>query len=189
VIKFLGSVTLRDCSLVRATTSWWCKLPFDYFLVVQASVPLLSEGYSWDDTASILPASNYIDYFKLLNMSTIENGTTGSSGTGPASGYNLVLSHLFIVLFLFLYRLRANTSNPYTVIMLLIFTHSMIYFMIFGIKICRKMQEHRGMVIHYLQFFQSVIHLSDGLISVLISMCVLIYPCFHLIRSEGLDPY
>jgi hypothetical protein len=74
-------------------------------------------------------------------MSTVGNGTTGASGTGPASGYNLVLSHLFIVFFLFLYRLNANTSNPYTAIMLLIFTHSMIFFMIFGIKICRKMPK------------------------------------------------
>jgi hypothetical protein len=30
----------------------------DYFLVVQPSVPLLPEGHSWDDTTSILPASN-----------------------------------------------------------------------------------------------------------------------------------
>jgi hypothetical protein len=51
-----------------------------------------------------------------------------------------------------------------------------------------KLQKHRGMVIYYLQFFQYVIHLSGGLIPVLISMCVLIYPCFHLIRPEGLDP-
>jgi hypothetical protein len=68
-------------------------------------------------------------------MSTVGNGTSGASGTGPASGYNLVLSHLFIVFFLFLYRLNVNTSNPYTAIMLLIFTHSMICFMIFRIKI------------------------------------------------------
>jgi hypothetical protein len=74
-------------------------------------------------------------------MSTVGNGTTGASGTGPASGYNLVLSYLFIVLFLFLYRLSANTSNPYTAIMLFIFNHSMICFMIFGIKICRKMTK------------------------------------------------
>jgi hypothetical protein len=46
-------------------------------------------------------------------MSTVGNGTAGASGTGPASGYNLMLSHLFIVLFLFLYRLNVNTSNPY----------------------------------------------------------------------------
>jgi hypothetical protein len=51
-----------------------------------------------------------------------------------------------------------------------------------------KLQEHRGMVIYYLQIFQSVIHLNGGLIPVLIFMCVLIYPYFHLIRSEGLDP-
>jgi hypothetical protein len=75
-------------------------------------------------------------------MSTVGNGTTGASGTGPASGYNLVLSHLFIVFFLLLYRLNANTSNPYTAIMLLIFTHSMICFIIFGIKICHKMPKN-----------------------------------------------
>jgi hypothetical protein len=75
-------------------------------------------------------------------MSTTVNGTTEASGTGPASGYNLVLSHLFIILFLFLYRLSANTRNPYTVIMLLIFTHSMICFMIFGIKICHKIPKN-----------------------------------------------
>jgi hypothetical protein len=74
-------------------------------------------------------------------MSTVGNGTTGASGTGPASGYNLMLSHLFIVFFLFLYKLNTNTSNPYTVIILLIFTHSMICFIIFGIKICRKIAK------------------------------------------------
>jgi hypothetical protein len=74
-------------------------------------------------------------------MSTVGNDTTGASGTSHASGYNLVLSHLFIVFFLFLYRLSANTSNPYATIMLLIFIHNMICFMIFGIKICRKMAK------------------------------------------------
>jgi hypothetical protein len=74
-------------------------------------------------------------------MSTVGNGTTGASGTGPASGYNPVLSHLFIMFFLLLYRLSANTSNPYTAIMLLIFTHSMICFIIFEIKIYRKMPK------------------------------------------------
>jgi hypothetical protein len=125
-IKFLGSTTLPDCSLVRTTTSWWCKLPFDYLLVVCASVPLLSEGRSWDGTASILfcikldrllRAAQHVDCWERHHR---------NSGTGPASGYNLVLSHLFIVFFLFLYRLSANTINPYTVIMLTIFTYSMI---------------------------------------------------------------
>jgi hypothetical protein len=74
-------------------------------------------------------------------MSTVGNGTTGASGTGPASGYNLVLSHLLVMFFLFLYRLSANTSNSYAAIMLLIFTHSMICFMMFGIKIYRKMSK------------------------------------------------
>jgi hypothetical protein len=71
-------------------------------------------------------------------MSTVGNDTTGASDTGPASRYNLVLSYLFIMIFLFLYRLSVNTSNPYAAIMLLIFTYSMICFMIFEIKICRN---------------------------------------------------
>jgi hypothetical protein len=74
-------------------------------------------------------------------MPTVGNDTTGASGTGPVSGYNLVLSHLFIVFFLLLYRLSVNISNPYDVIMLLIFTHNIICFRIFGIKICRKMPK------------------------------------------------
>jgi hypothetical protein len=74
-------------------------------------------------------------------MSTVGNGTTGAFGTGPASGYNLELYHLLVVFFLFLYRLSANTSNSYATIILLIFTHSMICFMIFGIKICRKIPK------------------------------------------------
>jgi hypothetical protein len=74
-------------------------------------------------------------------MSNVENGITGASDTGPASGYNLKLSHLLVVFFLFLYRLSANISNPYDAIMLLIFTHSMICFMIFRIKIYRKMPK------------------------------------------------
>jgi hypothetical protein len=68
-------------------------------------------------------------------MSTVGNGTTGASDTGPASGYNLELSHLLVVFFLFLYRLSVNTSNPYDAIILLIFTQTMI----FEIKICRKL--------------------------------------------------
>jgi Na+/melibiose symporter-like transporter len=75
-------------------------------------------------------------------MSTVRNGTTEASGTGPAFGYNVVLYHLFIMFFLFLYRLNVNTSNPYTVIILLIFTHSMICFMFFEIKIYRKMPKN-----------------------------------------------
>jgi hypothetical protein len=74
-------------------------------------------------------------------MLTVGNDTTGAFGTGPASGYNLVLSYLLVVFFLFLYRLSANTSNPYAAIMLLIFTHSMICFMIFKIKICHKIPK------------------------------------------------
>jgi hypothetical protein len=83
-------------------------------------------------------------------MSSVGNGTTGASGTGPISGYNLGLSHLLVVFFLFLYRLSANTSNPYDAIMLLIFTHSMICFIIFGIKICHKMPKSLTICINLL---------------------------------------
>jgi hypothetical protein len=72
-------------------------------------------------------------------MSTVGNGTTDAFDTGLASGYKLKLSHLLVMFFLFLYRLSANVSNPYDTIMLLIFTHNIIYFMIFEIKICHKM--------------------------------------------------
>jgi hypothetical protein len=40
-IKFLRSATLRDCSLVRATTSWWCKLLYHYFQKVVRGTALL----------------------------------------------------------------------------------------------------------------------------------------------------
>jgi hypothetical protein len=41
-IKFLGSATLRDCLLVRATTSWWCKFLYHYFQKVVRGTTLLS---------------------------------------------------------------------------------------------------------------------------------------------------
>ena len=116
------------------TTSWWCATSYDYFL-------LLSEGRSWDCTAFNLPASTKIDYFKQLNMSTVGNGTTGVSGTGPASGYNLNLLYLLVVFFLFLYRLSVNTNTLYDVTIFLMFSIFMIYFMIFGIKLYRKMPK------------------------------------------------
>jgi hypothetical protein len=40
-IKYLGSATLRDCSLVRAITSWWCKLLYHYFQKVVRGTTLL----------------------------------------------------------------------------------------------------------------------------------------------------
>jgi hypothetical protein len=80
-----------------------------------------------------------IDYFKLLNMSTVGNGTVGASSTSPTSWYNLTLSHLFVVFILFLYRL--STNNLYATIILLILNNSMIYLMDFGIKIYHKMPK------------------------------------------------
>jgi hypothetical protein len=38
------------------------------------------------------------------------------------------------------------------------------------------------------QFFQFVVHLSGGLIQELIFMCVVMFPCYLLIRSAGLPP-
>ena len=49
-------------------------------------------------------------------------------------------------------------------------------------------EEHRGMIIYYLQFFQFIIHLIGGLTQELISMCVLIFLCFLLIRSGEVPP-
>jgi hypothetical protein len=74
------------------------------------------------------------DYFKRLNMLTVGNGTVVASGTSPASWYNLMLSRLFVVFVLFLYRLSANLNNLYNALILLIVNNSMIYLMDFGIK-------------------------------------------------------
>jgi phosphoglycerol transferase MdoB-like AlkP superfamily enzyme len=82
-----------------------------------------------------------IYYFKQFNMSTVGNGTAGVSGTGPASRYNLKLSHLFIVFILLLYRLIMNTNNLYTTILLII-NNSMIFLLDFEIKIYRKITKH-----------------------------------------------
>jgi hypothetical protein len=53
--------------------------------------------------------------------------------------------------------------------------------------LARLEKEHRGMVIFYLLLFQCVIHLSGGLVLVLIFMCVLIFLCFLLISAKGLE--
>jgi purine-cytosine permease-like protein len=72
-------------------------------------------------------------------MSTVGNGSVGVSGTGPVSGYNLELSRLFAVFFLFLHKLSVNTNKPYEAIILL--NNIMICLVIFGIKIYRKMPK------------------------------------------------
>jgi hypothetical protein len=74
-------------------------------------------------------------------MSIVRNDTAGASGTGPASGYNLKLSRLFVMFVLFLYRLSANTNNIYAFIILLILNNSMIFLLDFGIKIYHKMPK------------------------------------------------
>jgi hypothetical protein len=82
-----------------------------------------------------------INYFKYLNMSTIGNGTAGACGTGPVSGYNMTLSHLFIVFVMFVYRLSASMNNFYAAIILLILNNSMIYLMNFKFKIYHKIPK------------------------------------------------
>jgi UDP-N-acetylmuramyl pentapeptide phosphotransferase/UDP-N-acetylglucosamine-1-phosphate transferase len=82
-----------------------------------------------------------INYFKQLNISTVENGTAGTSGTDPASGYNLKLSRLFVMFVLFLYRLSTNTNKLYTVIILLILNNILIFLLDFRIKIYPKMTK------------------------------------------------
>jgi hypothetical protein len=83
-----------------------------------------------------------IDYFKQLNMSTVGNDTVSAFSTGPASGYDLKLSHLFAVFVLFLYRLSVNTNNLYVVIILLILNNNIIFLLDFKIKIYHKMAKH-----------------------------------------------
>jgi hypothetical protein len=74
-------------------------------------------------------------------MSTVGNSTVGASDTGPASGYNLKLSCLFVVFVLFLYRLSVNTNNLYAAIILLILNNSMLFLLDFRIKMYYKMPK------------------------------------------------
>jgi hypothetical protein len=123
-----GDQVFGECNSVRLL-----DCTNDYFLVVHALVRLLHGGLRSCTTTSyyftvdvrgttLFPFFLHqlkIDYFEQLNISTVGNGTVSASSTGPASGYDLELSHLFIVFFLFLYRLSVNTNNPYEAIILL----------------------------------------------------------------------
>ena len=51
-----------------------------------------------------------------------------------------------------------------------------------------SLEEHRGTVIYYLQFFQFFVHPNDGLTLVLIFMFVLMLLCFLLTKTAGLPP-
>ncbi|PVH32820.1 hypothetical protein PAHAL_9G494500 [Panicum hallii] len=51
-----------------------------------------------------------------------------------------------------------------------------------------RLEEHRGTVIYYLLFFQSLVHPIGGLTLVLIFMFVLMLLCFLLTRPAGLPP-
>ena len=51
-----------------------------------------------------------------------------------------------------------------------------------------NLEEHRGTVIYYLQFFQFFVHPNGGLTLVLIFMFVLMLLCSLLTRPAGLPP-
>ena len=51
-----------------------------------------------------------------------------------------------------------------------------------------SLEEHRGTVIYYLQFFQFFVHPDGGFTLVLIFMFVLMLLCFLLTRTAGLLP-
>jgi hypothetical protein len=53
-----------------------------------------------------------------------------------------LVSHLFVVFVLFLYRLSMNANNLYSSIILLKLNNSMIFLLDFGIKIYRKMPKY-----------------------------------------------
>jgi hypothetical protein len=65
----------------------------------------------------------------------------GACDTDPVSGYNMTLSHLFIVFVMFVYRLSASMNNFYAAIILLILNNSMIYLMNFKFKIYHKIPK------------------------------------------------
>jgi hypothetical protein len=60
--------------------------------------------------------------------------STSWNGTGPVSRYYLNFLHLFVVFFLFLYKL-SEQQQPDDVIILIVFNNIMIYFTTFRIKI------------------------------------------------------
>jgi hypothetical protein len=100
-IKFLGSATLRDCSLVRTTTSWCCKL----CSTTSWWCALLYYYFQKDVCGTTL-----LPFFLHQIRSTTSNcSTCRLLGTTPPEPPTLVLplgitwcSHLFIVFFLFL---------------------------------------------------------------------------------------
>jgi hypothetical protein len=134
--SFWGSVTARLCEQLlpggahsRSTTSWWIALLYNYFPVDVRGTALLP----------FFLHQLKIDYFEQLNMSTVGNGTASAFSTGPTSGYNLEHSRLFVVFFLFLYRLSVNTYNPYEAIIWL--NNIIICLVTFGIKIYGKVPK------------------------------------------------
>jgi hypothetical protein len=120
-IKFLKSATLRDCSLVQTTTYWWCALLCHYFQKnIHGTTLLLFFLHQIRSTTSTCSTC------RLL-------GTASPVPPALVLPLGTILSSLIYLLCSF--WLNVNTSNPYNIIILLIFTHNIICFIIFEIKI------------------------------------------------------
>jgi hypothetical protein len=127
VIVHLYERLLTGGARFRSTTSWWCVLLYHYF---QKDVRSMS----------LLPF-----FLHQIRSTTSIYSTCRLLGTTPPVPPTLVLplgttwnSLIYVV---FLYRLSVNTINPYTAIMMIIFTRIKICFMIFKIKIYHKMPK------------------------------------------------
>jgi hypothetical protein len=130
VIVHLYERLLTGGARFRSTTSWWCVLLYHYF---QKDVRRMS----------LFPF-----FLHQIRSTTSIYSTCRLLGITPSVPPTLVLplgttwnSLIYVVFFLFLYRLSVNTINPYTAIMMIIFTRIKICFMIFKIKIYRKMPK------------------------------------------------
>jgi hypothetical protein len=114
------------------------QLKIGYFKLLETAPPGAYSLMVCAPLISIFLHQLKIDYFKQLNMWTVGNSITSTFDIVPASGYNMELSYLFIVFFLFLYKLSVNTNNYYEDMILLIFNNIIICFMTFEIKISHK---------------------------------------------------
>jgi hypothetical protein len=130
VIVRLYERLLTGGARFRSTTSWLCVLLYHYF------------------QKDIRRMSLLLFFLHQIRSITSICSTCRLLETTPPVPPTLVLplgttwnSLIYVMLFLFLYRLSVNTINPYTTIMMIIFTRIRICFMIFKIKIYRKMPK------------------------------------------------
>ena len=131
-IRFLGSVSRRDCSLFPGDRdlhrllfarlicdSNRLRIPPALAARIPASVVRSYEGLHCEPR----PAPNLYDYFKQRTMATGANGAAGAFGNGPSAGYILIL-FLFTG---FLAMLTGNVENAKTVITYLLLFSRLIW--------------------------------------------------------------